>query len=129
MYKIETPPAHGSIIRLHRKPRQKRQVTSSTSGEYSVVRNFTHQDVSDNVIQYRANEGRTYAAQQDSFSYKLEARDVQPAPGVFRLTVQASHQPTTVMPTPVAVTKLDGKPDSDSSETESVNAASAGSKK
>ena len=136
VYKIETVPTHGSIVKLHRKPRVKRQVTSSSTTsdddvEYSVVRNFTHDDVANNVIQYRANDARTYTSQQDSFGYRLVANNVQPAPGVFRLTLAASHQPTTALTTPAMMMTKKGAGNSgggDSSGATDVMVAAAGSK-
>ena len=95
MYKIETPPQLGDIVKLREPSRRKRDVSSADFNDADVVLNFTHLDVLSDVIAYRAKGGMTYEDRTDSFLYRVFADDVQPAADMFYLTVAASHRTTT----------------------------------
>ena len=95
MYKIETPPQLGDIVKLRKPSRCKRDVSIADFNDADVVLNFTHLDVLSDVIAYRAKGGMTYEDRTDSFLYRVFADDVQPAADMFYLTVAASHRTTT----------------------------------
>ena len=94
VYKIETPPEFGDVVKLRSTAGARRKRNVDFDNAY-VVLNFTHDDVANDVIGFRARSAVTHHDKTDSFSYRLHADGVQPAGGMFYVTVAASHKTTT----------------------------------
>ena len=111
MYIIIKPPERGEIVKLvehmYSDVRQKRHVDRQLA--LTQVSNFSHQDVVDAMVKYRAKDMGSTVEEMDSFSYLLTATNVQHAQGSFDIVLPPTRDPT-VPPTVPKTTRAIPKP-------------------
>lgn len=93
--------------KVAQKPRAKRE--QGNPGAYREVDAFTHEDVIYGKVFYVANPIRIKEEVNDSFTYVLSAHHVQPAQGVFSVTVKPPVRGWDNFPTVIPLDPDEGK--------------------
>ena len=98
-FNIEVHPKHGELINMinYAGRRILREAPfSETNGNR--LRTFTQGDLEKGAVRYQAHPTTSYSVVNDSFTFVLTAKNVQPARGVFYITVELQPPQTRTVP-------------------------------